>query len=302
MATKTIECSFRKLSLIKEREVEASDSRTISLEKIINDFVKEKKDVRVPLGKEKEIILTESTKTEEGNFFLKFEVLKYGEGHSIKDKNTRNLKGEITPDDYIEKFQCIFLKKIDEDTYNFIFQRDKIGFDSLFLYNELWAYITDAKRNNKILDIYSLKTTKYLSKSFLERFKNIEEVSTVKLENVYECPEFRFNNIGETKAEFLIVTKTTTTIKPIKRRYGKIKEGELLNYIKEKEEENPDLKIRISGRSNKNKTESFINDNFELQEKIKVEVDSLKKILYNDMKKKMEVCIKNLEIIGIEEE
>ena len=35
MATKTIECSFRKLSLIKEREVEASDSRTISLEKII---------------------------------------------------------------------------------------------------------------------------------------------------------------------------------------------------------------------------------------------------------------------------
>lgn len=302
MATKTIGCNFRKLSLIKAAEICISDSKVTSLEKIINDFVNEKKDSRVELTKGKEIILTEGVGSEEGDFFLKFEILKYGEGHSIKDKNTRALKGEITPDDYIERFQCVFFKKIDKDTYNLIFQRNKMGFDSSFLYNELWAYVTNAKKNNEISDIYSLHITKYLSKSFLERFKNITEVSSIKLENVYESPEFRFNDRGDKTAEFEIIEKRIMIIKPLKKRYGKIKDGELIKYINEKEDEYPDLRIKISGKSGKNTKESFINDNFELSEEIKVEIDLLKKILYNDMKKKMEVCIKNLEKIGIEEE
>ena len=104
------------------------NSNDITLEKILKKFLEENLNKTFSVKKnEKEIWINEVFDSEKDFLFFKYEVSNFGTRENIKDRTSRKEVGHLGENQYLEKFQCILLRKKDKNNYDVVFQNVQYG-------------------------------------------------------------------------------------------------------------------------------------------------------------------------------
>lgn len=255
-----------------------------TLETILDDFIKHKMNKREEIKKdEKEIVLCKSEKFDNGDISLVYELINFGEKRKIKNRDTLNIDGSMNENQYIEKYQYIYFHKKDENNYNVAFHYNRQGitykkFLKIFddFYNEF------KKDNEEDLSNVLLLSSTYYSKNFFEKISELNTVSSLELEGVFENPDLEFAGI-ENSPKFRCETKSIIKVKPIGKRFAYFSSEEILEFIKEKENQFGHLKIKLHGRDIYNESQNLVSDNLELLHIIKTDIYEDKILEYNSV-------------------
>lgn len=108
----------------------------ITLEKILEQYINNNKNKTFSIKKnEKEIWIDTNFDLNKDFLFFRYEVSNFGTRESIKDRISKKEVGYLDENQYLEKFQCVVLRKIDNNTYDIAFQniQEGIRFNKLFL-------------------------------------------------------------------------------------------------------------------------------------------------------------------------
>ena len=121
----------------------------ITLEKILEQYINNNKNKTFSIKKnEKEIWIDTNFDLNKDFLFFRYEVSNFGTRESIKDRISKKEVGYLDENQYLEKFQCVVLRKIDNNTYDIAFQniQEGIRFNKLFL--NLKSFVEKIKNNN----------------------------------------------------------------------------------------------------------------------------------------------------------
>ena len=106
------------------------NSNDITLEKILKKFLEENLNKTFSVKKnEKEIWINEVFDSEKDFLFFKYEVSNFGTRENIKDRTSRKEVGHLGENQYLEKFQCILLRKKDKITMMLYFKMYNMELD-----------------------------------------------------------------------------------------------------------------------------------------------------------------------------
>ena len=95
----------------------------ISLKNILEKYVQSNTSKIINVKKnEKEIWLDNRCEANQDFLYLRYEVSNFGIRENIKDRASKDYIGYLGENQYLEKFQCIVLKKVDDNSYDVAFQ------------------------------------------------------------------------------------------------------------------------------------------------------------------------------------
>lgn len=278
MAKENFKFSLKRLYL----NIDNNEEKNTTLEMILKSFLDKKLLIREEITKdEKEIILSEVKKLENGDYCLSYELINFGKINQIKNRKDLTKVGEIKRGEYLERYQYIYFSKKDSNNYNIAFQTKKQGISYNKFYNMLYNFYEEYKKEQtENLSDTLLLSSSYYSKNFFEKIKDIEMVSTLTVEGGYENPDLKFAGIDCNK-KFRCSTENITKVKAIGKRYQLFLAKDIIAFLKEQEEKYGTIKIKLHGKDLNNKFQKIYSDNLELSYEFNINSFSNKKDEYN---------------------
>lgn len=270
----------------------------ISLKNILEKYVQSNTSKIINVKKnEKEIWLDNRCEANQDFLYLRYEVSNFGIRENIKDRASKDYIGYLGENQYLEKFQCIVLKKVDDNSYDVAFQSVQYGikFDKFFKY--IKCFFEDIKEKNKdVLKDKELVFLTFYQIDFLDRLNEIKNFKKMTIDGkVTNSPEFTYAGINidgnelELKTHHIDIVKTKFNqpyIMPV-RTMKKILEDQLNKY--------DNVKIILEGEGEENQSLKLLSDEIQISMKIKVEKLEGNQINYSDLKNKMIGSFSNLE-------
>lgn len=269
--------------------IKDNDSK-ISLKDVLEQYVETNASKIINIKKnEKEIWLDNKCEANQDLLYLRYEVSNFGIRENIKDRELKKHVGYLGENQYLEKFQSVVLKRIDDNNYDVAFQGVQYGikFDKFFTYIKNFFEITKEKNISTLRDKELVFLTFYQI-NFLDRLKEIKNFKKMIIDGkVTNSPEFTYAgiNIGgnelELKTHHIDIVKTKFNqpyIIPV-REMKKLLEDQLNKY--------DNVKIILEGECEENRSVKLLSDEIQISIKIKVEKLEGNQINYSDLKNKM---------------
>lgn len=281
MRKENLKFNFKRVYLNKNNNVKKNTTLTIILKNFIEEKLN-KKEIIAP--GEKEVILTKAEILNNDDIFLTYELINFGKKSKIKDRNTLTETGELKDNQYLEKYQYIYLNKKDNDSYNIICQLTKQGISYKRFYTLLYIFYEEfKKKQTENLADTLLLSSSYYSKDFFEKISEVNMVSSLTIEGGFDNPDLEFAGFG-TNPIFKCTTTSVTKVKPMNKRFGLVRPTKILDFIKEKEKEYKTVKIKLHGKDIEDKALKIYSDNLELTHEIKINIYNNKEMEYNEVK------------------
>lgn len=269
--------------------IKDNDSK-ISLKDVLEKYVETNTSKIINVKKnEKEIWLDDNCEANQDFLYLRYEVSNFGIRENIKDRELKKYVGYLGENQYLEKFQCVVLKKVDDNSYDVAFQGVQYGikFDKFFTY--IKSFFEKIKEDNiSVLKDKELVFLTFYQINFLDRLKEIRNFKKLTIDGkVTNSPEFTYAgiNIGgnelELKTHHIDIVRTKFNqpyIIPIKEM-KKLLEDQLNKY--------DNVKIILEGEGEENQSLQLLSDEIQIKIKIKVEKLEGNQISYSDLKNKM---------------
>lgn len=192
-----------------------------------------------------------------------------------------NIDASMNENQYIEKYQYIYFSKKDKNNYNiaFHYNRQGITYKRFFkIFNDF--YDEFKKDNEENLTDTLLLTSTYYSKNFFEKISELNTVSSLELEGVFESPDLEFAGI-ENSSKFTCETKNIIKVRPKGKKFASFFSKNILEFIKEKEKEFGTLKIKLRGKNIHNESQELVSNNLELSYTIKTDIYENEILEYN---------------------
>ena len=262
-----------------------------TLEKILEQYINNNKNKTFSIKKnEKEIWIDTNFDLNKDFLFFRYEVSNFGTRESIKDRISKKEVGYLGENQYLEKFQCVVLRKIDNNTYDIAFQniQEGIRFNKLFL--NLKSFFEKIKNNNinelKNVDLVSLV---FYQIDFINKLNKIKNFKKMTIDGkVSNSPEFNYANIQTNDNEIDI----------IKTKFNKpyfIPVTTLKKLLEDQFKKYDNVKIILEGEGEQNKNLKLLSDDIQITTKIEIEKLEGNKLNYSDLKKKMIESFKFLD-------
>ncbi|PID67139.1 MAG: hypothetical protein CR959_01725 [Fusobacteriales bacterium] len=244
------------------------NSENITLEKMIDSYRNnEINQNKIIKPNEKEAWLS-SQNINNNIVFLTYEISNFGTKENIKEKKTKKTVGTLKENQYIEKHQNIFLKKINENTYNIAFQNIQTGMRYSYFLKTLVKYLKQESVNKGVLS-----SGIYYQKDFYKKLSYIDTLNSLEIYGrSSDIAELDFAGINTN--EFEIKNKVLRTIKA-KKGFSTIrfKGKELENFIKAEKKKYDEFKVTVKGNDKTGKATQVLSDEFQLKKEIRVEVN-----------------------------
>ncbi|KYM42936.1 hypothetical protein [Fusobacterium necrophorum] len=277
--------------------IKDNDSK-ISLKYVLEKYIESNTSKIINVKKnEKEIWLDDRCEINQDLLYIRYEVSNFGIRENIKDRVSKLRIGYLQENQYLEKFQCVVLKKVDDNSYDVAFQSVQYGikFDKFFSY--IKSFFEQVKEeNSSILKDKELVFLTFYQVNFLDRLKEIKNFKKMTIDGkVTNSPEFTYAgiNIGgnelELKTHHIDIVKTKFNqpyVIPV-REMKKLLEDQLNKY--------DNVKIILEGEGEENQSLKLLSDEIQISMKIKVEKLEGNQINYSDLKNKMIGSFSNLE-------
>lgn len=270
----------------------------ITLEKILEQYINNNKNKTFSIKKnEKEIWIDTNFDLNKDFLFFRYEVSNFGTRESIKDRISKKEVGYLDENQYLEKFQCVVLRKIDNNTYDIAFQniQEGIRFNKLFL--NLKSFFEKIKNNN----INELKNANLVSLifyqiDFINKLNKIKNFKKMIIDGkVSNSPEFNYANIQTNDNEIDIKTHHIDIIKTKFNKPYFIPVTTLKKLLEDQFKKYDKVKIILEGEGEQNKNLKLLSDDIQITTKIEIEKLEGNKLNYSDLKKKMIESFKFLD-------
>lgn len=268
--------------------IKDNNSKT-SLKNILEKYVKSNTSKIINVKKnEKEIWLDDKCEANQDLLYLRYEVSNFGIRENIKDRELKTHVGYLGENQYLEKFQSVVLKRIDDNNYDVAFQGVQYGikFDKFFLY--IKSFFEQSKKNIPGLKDKELVFLTFYQTNFLDRLKEMKNFNKMIIDGkVINSPEFNYAGINVGGVELEIKTHHIDIIKtkfnqpyliPVKEM-KKMLENQLNKYDK--------VKIILEGEGKEKQSLKLLSDEIQISTKIKVKKLEGNQINYLDLKNKM---------------
>ena len=269
-----------------------------TLEKILEQYINSNKNKTFSIKKnEKEIWIDTNFDLNKDFLFFRYEVSNFGTRESIKDRISKKEVGYLDENQYLEKFQCVVLRKIDNNTYDIAFQniQEGIRFNKLFL--NLKSFFEKIKNNNinelKNVDLVSLV---FYQIDFINKLNKIKNFKKMIIDGkVSNSPEFNYANIQTNDNEIDIKTHHIDIIKTKFNQPYFIPVTTLKKLLEDQFKKYDNVKIILEGEGEQNKNLKLLSDDIQITTKIEIEKLEGNKLNYSDLKKKMIESFKFLD-------
>ncbi|WP_462351167.1 hypothetical protein [Fusobacterium varium] len=265
-------------------DMEKLSKKKMNLKLLMMDFFKEQ------LGKEeivkseaKIFVLNNVDEIEKDIFFLKYEILNYGEKKNIKNKETKKIEGEINKNQYLEEFQYIVLKFRNNDSIDIEIQGRQIGMKQRNFYNFINRYFENLKKKlredlGEELGDVAIRSFTYHTDNFFEKLAKLKVQSVAITGKTDEDIDIVFSNKFEYSAEVNINIKTKGFIS---------NKHELKDFIEKKCKNLSNVKIKAKGINENKEIDKLFSEDLNLVKEMRIKLNNDGKILEEDIKEKM---------------
>ena len=267
--------------------LKCSDKHT-SLESLLNLYRKNQINQNEEIYEnEKEAWLIEENLNNNVLIF-KYEISNFGMRENIKERVTKTNAGVITESQYIEKYQYIVLKKVDEDNYNIVFQNIQSGIS----YNNFLKFLEKYFKTLSVVNNTTLISGIYYQSDFFTRIANLKTLKKLVIEGK------KSNNVelefaGIRTNDYSLNSKIVITAK--KGRLSLLPGKKLENFLKKQYKEYENVKITIKGENQLGDIENILSENIKISEELLIKLTPEKKFNLLDLKDKMISKIEDLE-------
>lgn len=288
MKKENLKFNFKRVYLNKSNNTEKETTLQIVLKNFIGEKLNKKE---IIVNGEKEVILNKADFLNNGDILWTYELINFGKKSKIKDKDTLVAEGELNVNQYLEKYQYIYLNKKDEDNYNVIHQLTKQGISYNKFYNILHNYYESFKNEQveNLADTLLMSST-YYSKDFFKRINEVNMLSSLTIEGGYDDPDLKFAGLA-TNPDFTCSSFTQVKVKPKKGKFKNFLAKDILKFIEKMKEKYGPVKIKLHGKDIKENTQKIYSDNLELAYEVKIDVHTEKEIEYNEVITKLKTDI-----------
>ena len=266
------------------------NSNDITLEKILKKYLEENLNKTFSVKKnEKEIWINEVFDSEKDFLFFKYEVSNFGTRENIKDRTSRKEVGHLDENQYLEKFQCILLRKKDENNYDAVFQNVQYGVRFYRFFIALKSFFEEMKKENidefKNIDLVYLI---FYQLDFINKINQIKNFKKMIIDGkVSNSPEFNYAGIETKDNEIEIKTHHVDIIQTKFNKPYFIPVGTLKKLLEDQFKKYDKVKIILEGEGEQQKSLKLLSEDIQITTKIKVEKLEGNILSYLDLKRKM---------------
>lgn len=266
------------------------NSNDITLEKILKKFLEENLNKTFSVKKnEKEIWINEVFDSEKDFLFFKYEVSNFGTRENIKDRTSRKEVGHLGENQYLEKFQCILLRKKDKNNYDVVFQNVQYGVRFYKFFIALKSFFEKIKKENidefKNIDLVYLI---FYQLDFINKINQIKNFKKMTIDGkVSNSPEFNYAGIETKDNEIEIKTHHVDIIQTKFNKPYLIPVNTLKKLLEDQFKKYDKVKIILEGEGEQQKSLKLLSEDIQITTKIKVEKLEGNILSYLDLKRKM---------------